>query len=169
LYKSLRDNDYTMVYKRLRDNDYMMVFKRIRSRVWEMTTWWCTSVWEILNDTKQCVNRNHNPIGNYKIECRATQTSDKCEGRIRCRGGVSILCWPVTPTVRPLSKLGIRDYPLSKTVWKWQFNKLYETNHSAYGPVIICNCKQGHYNDRRTCEMMTSNEIHYNPATSTFL
>jgi hypothetical protein len=28
----------------------------------------------------------------YKVECRATQTSDKCEGRIRCYGGVSILC-----------------------------------------------------------------------------
>ena len=36
-------------------------------------------------------------------------------------------------------------------------------------PVIICNRKQGHYNDRRICEMMTLNEIHYNLATSTFL
>jgi hypothetical protein len=35
--------------------------------------------------------------------------------------------------------------------------------------VIICNRKQGHYNDRRICEMMTLNEIHCNPATSTFL
>jgi hypothetical protein len=35
-------------------------------------------------------NVNHNPKGNYKIECRATRTSDKCEGRIRCLGGVSI-------------------------------------------------------------------------------
>ena len=49
------------------------------------------------------------------------------------------------------------------------YNKLYETNHSAYGPVIICNRKQGHYNDRRICEMMTLNEIHYNLATSTYL
>jgi hypothetical protein len=46
---------------------------------------------------------------------------------------------------------------------------LYETNHSAYVPVIICNRKQCHYNDRRICEMMTLNEIHYNFATSTFL
>jgi hypothetical protein len=46
-------------------------------------------------------NVNHNPQGNYKIECRASRTSDKCEGRIRCHGGVSILCWPVTPAVCP--------------------------------------------------------------------
>jgi hypothetical protein len=36
-------------------------------------------------------------------------------------------------------------------------------------PVIICNRKQGHYNDRRIFELMTLNEIHYNLATSTFL
>jgi hypothetical protein len=49
------------------------------------------------------MKRNHNPKGNYKIECRATRTSDKCEGRIRCRGGVSIPFWPVTPAVSPIS------------------------------------------------------------------
>ena len=38
-----------------------------------------------------------------------------------------------------------------------------------YDLVIICNRKQGHYSDRRICEMMTSNEIRYNPATSTLL
>jgi hypothetical protein len=27
----------------------------------------------------------------------------------------------------------------SKPEWKWQSNKHYQTNHSAYGPVIICN------------------------------
>jgi hypothetical protein len=26
--------------------------------------------------------RNHNPKGKYKIECKATRTSNKCEGRI---------------------------------------------------------------------------------------
>ena len=36
--------------------------------------------------------------------------------------------------------------------------------------MIICNRKQGHYSDRRTCEMMScKSEIRYNPATSTFL
>jgi hypothetical protein len=97
--------------------------------------------------------------GNYKIECRAIRTSDKCEGGIRCRGGVSILCWPVTPAEFPSSKLYIRDYPLSKTVWKQQSNKGYETDHSAYGPMIIRNPKQGHYSDWRICEMMTLHEI----------
>jgi hypothetical protein len=38
-----------------------------------------------------------------------------------------------------------------------------------YEPVIICNLKQGHYSHRRICEMMTLNEIYYNPAISTFL
>jgi hypothetical protein len=46
---------------------------------------------------------------------------------------------------------------------------VYGTNHSVYGPVIICNSKQGHYSDRRICEIMTLNEIPYNPATSIFL
>ena len=70
--------------------------------------------------------------------------------------------------VRPKSKLGMRDYPSSRPVWKRQSNKLYETNHSAYVPVIICNRKQGHYNDCRICEMIL-NDINYNLATSAYL
>ena len=35
--------------------------------------------------------------------------------------------------------------------------------------MIICNRKQGHKSDRRIYEMMTLNEIRYNPAASTFL
>ena len=34
--------------------------------------------------------------------------------------------------------------------------------------MVICNRKQGHYSDRRICEMMTLNEIRYNTAASTF-
>jgi hypothetical protein len=34
---------------------------------------------------------------------------DKCEGRIRCHGGVSILCWPVTPVVSPILKSVSQD------------------------------------------------------------
>ena len=34
--------------------------------------------------------------------------------------------------------------------------------------MIICNRKQGQYSDRRICEMMTLNEIRYNPASSIF-
>ena len=55
----------------------------------------------IQNSEVNNVKRKHNPKGNYKFECRATRTSDKCEGKIRCRGGVSIPCWPVTLAVRP--------------------------------------------------------------------
>ena len=42
------------------------------------------------------------------------------------------------------------------------------TKNSTYDLVIICNHKQGHYSDRRICEMMTLNDICYNPATSSF-
>jgi hypothetical protein len=48
-------------------------------------------------------------------------------------------------------------------------NKQYETNHSAYGPVVTCNRKQGHYSDSRIGEKMALNENHCNPATSTYL
>jgi hypothetical protein len=46
-------------------------------------------------------NVNQNQKGNYKIECRASRTSDKLEGRIRCHGGVSIFCRLITPAVCP--------------------------------------------------------------------
>ena len=42
---------------------------------------------------------------------------------------------------------------------------MYETNQSTYDLAIICNRKHGHYSDRRICEMMTLNEIRYNPAS----
>jgi hypothetical protein len=75
---------------------------------------------KIVPDTKQrsqqCVKRNHNPKGNYKIECRATP--DKCEGRIRCLGGMSIPCLMVTLAVSlisvvkfSVSRLGERNNP----------------------------------------------------------
>jgi hypothetical protein len=60
-----------------------------------------SSIWisciNLANYKIACVKRNQNPKGNYKIECGATRTSDKCQGRITCRRGVSILCWLVTP------------------------------------------------------------------------
>jgi hypothetical protein len=52
---------------------------------------------------------------------------------------------------------------------KQQSNNGYEKKNSAYGPVIICNHKQGHHSDRKICEFMTLNENLYNPATPTFL
>jgi hypothetical protein len=32
-------------------------------------------------------------------------------------------------------------------------------HRSAYKPVIICNCKQGHYSDRKIWEMMILSEL----------
>jgi hypothetical protein len=46
-------------------------------------------------------------------------------------------------------------------IWKQEYNKGYETNPSAYGPVINCHRKQGHYSDGKICEMMTLNEIFF--------
>jgi hypothetical protein len=46
---------------------------------------------------------------------------------------------------------------------------MYDTIHSKYGTVIICKCKQGHYSDRRICQMMTLMNILYNSATSNAL
>jgi hypothetical protein len=46
-----------------------------------------------------------------------------------------------------------------------QSNKGYETNNSAYGPVIICNLIA----TVKFTKGMTLNEIRYNPPTSTFL
>jgi hypothetical protein len=48
-------------------------------------------------------------------------------------------------------------------------NKRYEMNHSAYVPVVICYRKQGHYSNRRICEMVILDEFHYNPANINFL
>jgi hypothetical protein len=108
----------------------------------------------LLNDHIRCEPLVEVRFMRLHIECRATRTPDKSRGRIRFHGGVSILCWSATSTVRSLSKLSIRDCPSSKPVWKRQSNKGYETNHSACEPVTICNRKQGHYSDRRICEMM---------------
>jgi hypothetical protein len=57
----------------------------------------------------------------------------------------------------PLVEIRYMEFPVVKAVWKRQSYKEYETNHSAYRPVIIYNRKQGHYikSDRRICEMMT--------------
>jgi hypothetical protein len=63
----------------------------------------------------------------FTVTIRPTRTPGNIRGRIRCFGGLSILYCPVTSAVSPLSKLGVRDYPSSKPVWKWQSNWEYET------------------------------------------
>jgi hypothetical protein len=50
------------------------------------------------NYLNSCLHRNQSPKRKYKIECRTTQTTQKCQCRIRCLEGVSILCWPVGQT-----------------------------------------------------------------------
>jgi hypothetical protein len=40
----------------------------------------------------------------------------------------------------------------------------YEKNHSTIVRVITCNWKQGHYNDRKICKIVISNEIRGNPS-----
>jgi hypothetical protein len=69
----------------------------------------------------------------------------------------------------PLVEIRHTLLPSPKPVCKLQSNTLYETNHSAYGPMIIYNNKQGHYSDHRICKMMVLNEINHNIATSTYL
>jgi hypothetical protein len=59
--------------------------------------------------------------------------------------------------------------PVAKASTGTKSNKLYETNHPAYGPTATHNRKQGHHSDCRICETTTPNEIHHNLATSTYL
>jgi hypothetical protein len=66
------------------------------------------------------------PSGNTIHWNGRTRTSKYIRGGIRCHGGVSIPCRPVVFAVHPISKLkiskirvsklGIRNYPLSKSV-----------------------------------------------------
>ena len=94
----------------------------------------------------------------------ATRTFDKSESRSRCHGEVKHSM--LTGHTRRESLVEIKETRLPRR--QLQSNKGYETNQSTYLLVIICNRKQGHYSDRRICEMMTLNEIRYNPVTSTF-
>jgi hypothetical protein len=55
----------------------------------------------------------------------------------------------------PLIEIRYTGLPVVKAVME-KSNKAYETNHSAYGPVIICNRKQGHYRDCIICEVIDS-------------
>jgi hypothetical protein len=56
---------------------------------------------------KEVINISSNNIANTNGEVKKVQIQNRVQGnkdprkRIRCLGGVTILCWPVTPTVRP--------------------------------------------------------------------
>jgi ribosomal protein S17E len=48
-------------------------------------------------------NQSHKSYRKYKSENGRTRTSEYIRSGIRCHGGVSIPCWPVTPAVSPIS------------------------------------------------------------------
>jgi hypothetical protein len=52
-------------------------------------------------------NQSHKSQRKYKSEYGRTRTSEYIRGGIRCHGGVSITCRPVTPAVCPLSNVKI--------------------------------------------------------------
>ena len=88
---------------------------------------------------------------------------------LRCHGGVSIPCWPATPTVSPGSSSWMRSYPPSKSVCQVWFNYWNEKCQTTYGSRKVCNYELDHCNGHRTCETLTSNETVEIPVTSTCL
>jgi hypothetical protein len=56
-------------------------------------------------------NQSHKSYRKYKSENGHTRTSEYIRGEIRCHGGVSIPCWPVTPAVSPISTFDERHDP----------------------------------------------------------
>jgi hypothetical protein len=62
-------------------------------------------LWQRINEmTKITIsNQSHKSYRKYKSENGCTRTSAYIRGGIRCHGGVSIPCWPVTPAVSPIS------------------------------------------------------------------
>jgi hypothetical protein len=61
------------------------------------------SISKVIQTTE--VNNVQNLI-KYKNDSRATKTPDKCKGKIKCYGELSISCWPATLLMRPYFKLG---------------------------------------------------------------
>jgi hypothetical protein len=122
----------------------------------------------------------------------------KSEGRIRCNGGVSIICWPVATDVHPYSKLHTvellwtrpSEYRLSLNIG-WFFkstpnNILRRTSHKTdhpskpamfLEPVLAGLFAYGpndnlysskNHGYHKICEMITLNETRYNPVTLMF-
>jgi hypothetical protein len=56
-------------------------------------------------------NQSHKSYKKYKSENGRTRTSEYIRGGIRCHGGVSFPCWPVTPAVSPISTFDERYDP----------------------------------------------------------
>jgi hypothetical protein len=99
-------------------------------------------------------------------------TSYKSKGKIRCHGGVSKLCWPVTSAVSFLTKLGneiarrqthYENDSLAR-VWNNHLTYICIIYHHITHVAIICNRKQS--SCRRLCKMMTWEKTRYPPVTS---
>ena len=103
-----------------------------------------------LNIQKSEVNIVWNVITIQRANTKSSAgTSYKWESRIRCHGGMSIPCRLATCAISPKSKLGTRDHSSPKPEQKQVLQNSRKKNHSAYGPVKICNRKQGHYSNHR--------------------
>ena len=101
-----------------------------------------------------------------------TRTPGHTGGGIRCLGGVSIPCRPVTPAVSPIPlSIIIMNAGLSssKSVCQVRSNYWYEKCQTTYGSMKIRNYKLDHCNGHRACETLTSNETVEIPVTSTCL
>jgi hypothetical protein len=85
--------------------------------------WQCESKWFGISNGE--VSDVLNVIKFQKVECRATRTRNKRDGRIGCL----VLCRPVTLTVHLLLKLCVRDYPSSVRMdsFKGTVHCLYES------------------------------------------
>jgi hypothetical protein len=105
-----------------------------------------------------------NSIQSYK-SCRKyksgnghTRTSEYIRGGIRCHGGISIPCRPVTYAVNLVSRWGKRyeltvvEISVSRTVNNW-----YETYQRTCGPTKGCMSKY-HSNDHKLCGKLPANE-----------
>jgi hypothetical protein len=103
-----------------------LLFKPQKSTVKISVQTWQTeqSIVKVNTHSNRCtipVNR----IIHSKI--RITRIPGNTRGGIRCRGGLSIPCRPVTPAVSPVSWSWMRNYSLSKIGVPIQSNYCYET------------------------------------------
>jgi hypothetical protein len=79
-------------------------------------------------------------------------------GGIRCLGGVSTPCRPVTPAVSQIPSSWMRSHPLSKSVCQVRSKYWNEKCQTTYGSSKVCNYELDHCNSHRSCETPTSNE-----------
>jgi hypothetical protein len=77
-------------------------------------------------------NQYHKSYRKNKSKNGHTRTSEYIRGGIRCHGGASIPCWPVTPVVSPISTLDKQYNPIDNVhcqkkrlyIWIWRLYHL---------------------------------------------